>query len=104
MITVSQNNVFHLSTEKTSYLFRVMKSGHLEALYYGRKIRNNTSFEYLYDKHVRGFANSVASPAIEFKTEGLVYGLAAKMFIVAGPIIVYGVLAGAIVGLLYLFL
>ena len=60
MITVSQNNVFHLSTEKTSYLFRVMKSGHLEALYYGRKIRNNTSFEYLYDKHVRGFANSVA--------------------------------------------
>ena len=53
---------------------------------------------------ITGFANSVASPAIEFKTEGLVYGLAAKMFIVAGPIIVYGVLAGTIVGIIYLFL
>lgn len=53
---------------------------------------------------ITGFANSVASPAIEFKTEGLVYGLAAKMFIVAGPIIVYGVLAGTLVGLIYLFL
>lgn len=53
---------------------------------------------------ITGFANSVASPAMEFKTEGLIYGMAAKMFIVAGPIIVYGVLAGAIVGLLYLFL
>lgn len=53
---------------------------------------------------ITGFANSVASPAIEFKTEGLVYGMAAKMFIVAGPIIVYGVLAGTLVGLIYLFL
>ena len=53
---------------------------------------------------ITGFANSVASPAIEFKTEGLVYGMAAKMFIVAGPIIVYGVLAGAAVGIVYLFL
>lgn len=53
---------------------------------------------------ITGFANSVASPAMEFKTEGLVYGLAAKMFVVAGPIIVYGVLGGTIVGLIYLFL
>ena len=53
---------------------------------------------------ITGFANSVASPAMEFKTEGLVYGMAAKMFIVAGPIIVYGVLAGTLVGMLYLFL
>ena len=53
---------------------------------------------------ITGFANSVASPAIEFKTEGLVYGLAAKMFIVAGPIIVYGVLAGTLVGIIYLFI
>lgn len=53
---------------------------------------------------ITGFANSVASPAIEFKTEGVVYGLAAKMFIVAGPIIVFGVLAGTLVGILYLFL
>ncbi len=53
---------------------------------------------------ITGFANSVASPAIEFKTEGLVYGLAAKMFVVAGPIIVFGVLAGTAVGIIYLFL
>ena len=53
---------------------------------------------------ITGFANSVCSPAIEFKTEGLVYGLAAKMFVVAGPIIVSGVLAGTAVGLIYLFL
>ena len=53
---------------------------------------------------ITGFANSVASPAMEFKSEGLVYGMAAKMFIVAGPIIVFGVLAGTLVGLIYLFL
>ena len=53
---------------------------------------------------ITGFANSVASPAIEFKTEGLVYGMAAKMFVVAGPIIVFGVLAGPLVGIIYLFL
>ncbi len=50
---------------------------------------------------ITGFANSVASPAMEFKTEGYIYGLAAKMFIVAGPIIVYGVLAGTAVGIIY---
>ena len=53
---------------------------------------------------ITGFANSVSSPAIEFKTEGLVYGLAAKMFIVAGPIIVYGVLVGTAIGMIYLLL
>ena len=53
---------------------------------------------------ITGFANSVASPAMEFKTEGMVYGMAAKMFIVAGPIIVFGVLAGTAVGLIYLLL
>ena len=53
---------------------------------------------------ITGFANSVASPALEFKSEGLVTGLAAKMFTVAGPIIDYGVVAGAAVGLIYYFL
>ena len=53
---------------------------------------------------ITGFANSVASPAIEFKTEGMIYGMAAKMFIVAGPIIVFGVLAGTAVGIIYLLL
>ena len=50
---------------------------------------------------ITGFANSVASPAVEFKTEGFVYGTAAKMFVVAGPIIVFGVTAGTAVGLVY---
>ena len=50
---------------------------------------------------ITGFANSVCSPAIEFKTEGWIYGLAAKMFVVAGPIIVYGVLSGTLVGVIY---
>ena len=53
---------------------------------------------------ITGFANSVCSPALEFKAEGLITGLAAKMFTVAGPIIVYGVLAGAAVGLIYFLL
>ena len=53
---------------------------------------------------ITGFANSVASPAIEFKTEGMVYGFAAKMFVVSGPIIVFGVVAGTAVGLIYLLL
>ena len=50
---------------------------------------------------ITGFANSVASPAVEFKTQGYVYGMAAKIFNVAGPIIVFGVSAGAAVGLIY---
>ena len=50
---------------------------------------------------ITGFANSVVSPAIEFKTEGYVYGTAAKMFIIAGPIIVFGIASSVLVGLLY---
>ena len=50
---------------------------------------------------ITGFANSVVSPAIEFKTEGYVYGTAAKMFVIAGPIIVFGVASSVLVGILY---
>ncbi len=50
---------------------------------------------------ITGFANSVVSPAMEFKTEGFIYGVAAKMFVVAGPIIVFGVLSSVLVGLIY---
>ncbi len=52
---------------------------------------------------ITGFANSVVSPAMEFKTEGYIYGTAAKMFVVAGPIIVFGVVGSVIVGLIYYF-
>ena len=47
---------------------------------------------------ITGFANSVASPAIEFKSEGLVLGLGVKMFVIAGPVLVYGISASVICG------
>ena len=47
---------------------------------------------------ITGFANAVASPAIDFKSEGLITGMAAKMFPVAGPVIVFGVAASAVYG------
>ncbi len=50
---------------------------------------------------ITGFANSVASPAIEFKKEGWVFGLGAKMFQVAGPVIVYGTTTSVAVGIIY---
>lgn len=50
---------------------------------------------------ITGFANSVCSPAMEFKTEGFIYGTASKMFIIAGPIIVFGVISSVLVGLIY---
>ena len=50
---------------------------------------------------ITGFANSVVSPAMEFKTEGYIYGTAAKMFVVAGPIIVFGIASSVLVGILY---
>ena len=49
---------------------------------------------------ITGFANSVVAPALEFKTEGFITGMAAKMFVIAGPVLVFGVSAGVIYGLL----
>lgn len=49
---------------------------------------------------ITGFANSVAAPALEFKTEGFISGTAAKMFVIAGPVIVYGVSASTVYGLI----
>ena len=53
---------------------------------------------------ITGFANAVVSPAIDFKSEGFVPGMAAKMFTVAGPVIVFGTLASAIYGVILLLL
>ena len=50
---------------------------------------------------VTGFANSVASPAIDDKSEGFVMGVGAKMFTIAGPVIVYGVLTSVVYGVIY---
>ncbi len=52
---------------------------------------------------ITGFANAVSSAALEFKTEGFVLGVGAKMFTIAGPVIVYGVSASVVYGLIYYF-
>lgn len=51
---------------------------------------------------ITGFANSIVSPAMEYKSEGYVMGVGGKMFTVAGPVLVYGISASIIIGILYL--
>lgn len=53
---------------------------------------------------ITGFSNSIASPAIEFKKEGIIFGLCVKMFSIAGPVIVNGVAISVVVGLIYLII
>ena len=50
---------------------------------------------------ITGFANAIAAPAVEFKTEGFILGVGAKMFTIAGPVIVYGVSASVVYGVIY---
>jgi len=50
---------------------------------------------------ITGFANSVVAPALEFKSEGFITGTAAKMFVIAGPVIVYGTAASVVYGFIY---
>ena len=50
---------------------------------------------------ITGFANAITAPAVEFKTEGFVLGVGAKMFTIAGPVIVYGVSASVVYGVIY---
>ena len=52
---------------------------------------------------ITGFANSVVSPALEFKTEGYILGVGAKIFIISGPVILYGILSSSIYGIIYYF-
>ena len=53
---------------------------------------------------ITGFSNAVVSPAIEFKKEGFVFGVAAKMFTIAGPVLVYGIGTSVIIGIIYYIL
>ena len=53
---------------------------------------------------ITGFSNSITSAALEFKHEGIIYGICVKMFTIAGPVIVSGVVASFIVGIIYLFI
>ena len=50
---------------------------------------------------ITGFANAIAAPAVEFKTEGFILGVGAKMFTIAGPVIVYGLSASVVYGFIY---
>lgn len=50
---------------------------------------------------ITGFANSIVAPAMEFKREGYIFGIGAKMFVIAGPVIVYGLVTSVVVGFLY---
>ena len=50
---------------------------------------------------ITGFSNAIVAPAIEFKKEGFVFGVAAKMFTIAGPVLVYGIGSSVIVGIVY---
>ena len=50
---------------------------------------------------ITGFANAIAAPAVEFKTEGFILGVGAKLFTIAGPVIVYGLAASVVYGFLY---
>ena len=53
---------------------------------------------------ITGFANAMVSPALEFKSEGLITGTAAKLFVVAGPVLVFGISASVVYGLILLLL
>jgi len=50
---------------------------------------------------ITGFANAIAAPAVEFKTEGFILGVGAKIFQIAGPVIVYGTIASVVYGIIY---
>ena len=50
---------------------------------------------------ITGFSNAIVAPAIEFKKEGFVFGVAAKMFTIAGPVLVYGIGSSVIIGIIY---
>lgn len=53
---------------------------------------------------ITGFANSIVSPAMEFKKEGYIFGVAGNMFVIAGPVLVYGISASVVIGLIYYIL
>ena len=53
---------------------------------------------------ITGFSNSITSPSVEFKNEGIISGMCVKMFTIAGPVIVMGIIASIVVGIIYLFI
>ena len=80
----------------------IVLSGILTALGWYQKLASKAGAGTLVP--ITGFANSVVSPAIEFRSEGLVTGVGARMFIIAGPVIVYGMLASVAWGVIWHFI
>ncbi len=76
-------------------------SGVLTALGIYRKIAAKAGAGTLVP--ITGFANAIVAPAIEFKCEGFITGVGAKIFVIAGPVILYGVLASVLYGVIYFF-
>ena len=99
-----QNGFLALGMEKTDASTAVsMTLVALSALLTGLSLYDNIA------KHggagtlvpITGFANAIAAPAVEYKTEGFVLGVGAKMFTIAGPVIVYGTVASVVYGVIY---
>ena len=93
---------FGLDTEKASSLASitlVFLSALLTGLGLYDKIAKHAGAGTLVP--ITGFANAVVSPALEFKSEGFILGTGAKLFIIAGPVIVYGTVASVIYGVIY---
>lgn len=85
-----------------STVFLILLSAVLTALNIYDKIGNYAGAGSIIP--ITGFANSMVSAAMEFKAEGYVFGMGAKLFTVAGPVIVFGTISSVIVGILYYFL
>lgn len=93
-------------TEKVGYTFATISLIFLSALLTGLglfdRIARHAGAGTLVP--VTGFANAVVSPAIDTKSEGLILGVGAKIFTIAGPVLLYGTLAGFLYGLIYYFI
>ena len=87
---------------KIAYRTLVALSAVLTALGWYQKLASRAGAGTLVP--ITGFANAVVSPAIEYRVEGLVTGVGAKMFVIAGPVIVWGMMASVVWGVVYYFL
>ncbi len=100
LTNIYMKNNFTISDAKLlSSVTLVGISAVLTALGWYRKIAKRAGAGTLVP--ITGFANAVVSPAIEFKSEGYITGVASKMFIIAGPVIVYGTVASVVYGVIY---
>ena len=94
-----KNSDIEISSTITSIIL-ILTSSSLTALNLFNKIGKFAGAGSLVP--ITGFANSIVSPAMEYKSEGYVMGVGAKMFTVAGPVLVYGISSSVLVGIAYL--